>query len=229
MDKIKNNFKEVINNLESIKLLDICTGSGEFLKLFINEIKDIKSIDAIDIISKNIDIPDLNINFQIMNSDNLKFKDNSFDIVTLSNSLHHIEKLDKSLLEIKRVLKNDGFFIINEMYSNNLNPAQTTHKLLHHFSADIDKYNNIFHRYTYQKEELIELISKYFKISSIDEYITESKLELNELKNIIKLLISKVDNDKLDYFNNKSNEIINNFLSYGFCNATQLFIICKKH
>jgi SAM-dependent methyltransferase len=44
-------------------------------------------------------------------SDVLPFEDESFDIVYVSNTLHHIQKLETAIREIKRILKKDGMMV----------------------------------------------------------------------------------------------------------------------
>jgi ubiquinone/menaquinone biosynthesis C-methylase UbiE len=53
-----------------------------------------------------------NIDFQIQDSYKLSFDDNSFDIVIASNLLHLLYEPEKPVKEIKRVLKENGIFIV---------------------------------------------------------------------------------------------------------------------
>jgi ubiquinone/menaquinone biosynthesis C-methylase UbiE len=55
-----------------------------------------------------------NIKLLNMEGEDLKFKDNSFDKVFISGSLHHFENPAKGISEIIRVLKNKGKFCIME-------------------------------------------------------------------------------------------------------------------
>ncbi len=43
-------------------------------------------------------------------SENIPFPNNYFDIVCSFNSLDHVNDLDKSIFEIKRVIKKEVFF-----------------------------------------------------------------------------------------------------------------------
>ncbi len=54
------------------------------------------------------------------NSSNLPFKDNSFDGVYLKDLIHHVDNIDKTLSEIKRVTKPGGNIVIVE--GNRYNP-----------------------------------------------------------------------------------------------------------
>ncbi len=45
-------------------------------------------------------------------SENIPFNDNYFDVITSFNSLDHVENVHKSILEIRRVLKPNGLFLL---------------------------------------------------------------------------------------------------------------------
>ncbi len=56
------------------------------------------------------DFPD--IDQKLMQADDLKFKDESLDLVTMIRVMHHLPNPIPELAEIHRVLKNDGIFIL---------------------------------------------------------------------------------------------------------------------
>jgi demethylmenaquinone methyltransferase/2-methoxy-6-polyprenyl-1,4-benzoquinol methylase len=57
-----------------------------------------------------------NIDLQVMDATNLKFADKSFDVAVISLALHELEEKTQQaiLLEIHRVLKDDGKLIVVE-------------------------------------------------------------------------------------------------------------------
>ena len=57
----------------------------------------------------------------------MDYPDETFEVVAISNTLHHIEHYDKVLAEMLRVLKPGGFFILNEMYRDGQDAAQQVH------------------------------------------------------------------------------------------------------
>src|SRR5690606_12598903 len=73
------------------------------------------------------------ISFYEMEAEKLMFDDNTFDVVSISMALHHLQKIKKALKEIKRVTRQGGFIIISEPISDRLNPAQEVYKMYHHF------------------------------------------------------------------------------------------------
>jgi len=99
------------------KILEVATGTG----LLAFEICDyVKSINAIDISPEMIKVANekqkqrniSNITFEVGDSCNLAFEHGTFDVVIASNVLHLLFEPEKSLAEIRRVLKPDGIAIL---------------------------------------------------------------------------------------------------------------------
>ena len=77
-------------------------------------------------------------------------EDNSFDIISLSNSLHHLENPKEIFAEMERVLAQYGIIIINEMISDGLSKRQKSHLKLHHFAAEVDRALGGTHNETFK-------------------------------------------------------------------------------
>ena len=102
-------------------ILDIATGTGDLAlslaKLNSNIIvgldisKEMLSIGKQKVLSKNLNH---RIKMQSGDSEDLSFKDESFDIVTISFGIRNFENIEKGLNEIRRVLKSKGALIILE-------------------------------------------------------------------------------------------------------------------
>ncbi|MBL7149552.1 MAG: class I SAM-dependent methyltransferase [Candidatus Cloacimonetes bacterium] len=154
------NLEKKLKEIDGGNVLDVATGRGEFINL-IKEFKSFDNVTAID----NSDRAEKafkekfqDAEFQIMDAANMSFKDKTFDTVCISNSLHHMLNLKKTLNEMKRVLKKGGNFIINEMLSDQQDEARKSHVLLHHWWAKIDTIFSEKHDPTYSKDEIIAII-----------------------------------------------------------------------
>ncbi len=105
------------DTMETKHLLEIATGTGTHS---IDLCKQIPNITATDLSPEMLKIANeksrknniTNINFQIEDSCNLSFPDKSFDTILASNILHLLHKPDWALIEMKRVLKDNGKIII---------------------------------------------------------------------------------------------------------------------
>jgi hypothetical protein len=64
-----------------------------------------------------------------------------------------------SLVEMKRVLKTGGHFLVNELHRDGLTDAQESHMLHHHLRSEIDNILGISHNQTYHRDDLIKLVN----------------------------------------------------------------------
>lgn len=100
-------------------IVDLASGTGdltiELLKL------EPKKIYAVDISKKMLEIQKGKVNdkrLELIQAEaaNMPFDDSSIDLVTIGFGIRNFEDLEISLKEIKRVLKNDGYLIVLEMF-----------------------------------------------------------------------------------------------------------------
>lgn len=119
LENIAFSYKNIFNNSDNIKYLDIGCGNGHKTQLFgkLLEISndniygtDIKQWGPYE--QTNIKY---NFNFKfIKENGDLDYKDNTFDLITCFLMLHHVEKLEDLIKEIKRILKPNGILLIIE-------------------------------------------------------------------------------------------------------------------
>jgi len=128
--KKKNIYDNFVNEispyLSKEKLvLDLGCGPGAFSISISDKCKEVYAIDIIDdfvkaaknnakIYGKN------NIVTKLQHNNNIPIENNFFDVVFLVDVLHHVEDVESFLIDIKRVLKKNGFIVIFE--PNKLNP-----------------------------------------------------------------------------------------------------------
>ena len=157
------NARDLIGHISGGMVLDVATGNGGFIHFLLEGLKDYEKIVGID--TK----PDLETLFDKqfadhpvrslqMDATELDFKDESFDTVCISNSLHHLPNVEHTLIEMMRVLKPGGHLIILEMYCNDQTETQMTHVHLHHWWANVDRSQGICHNETYNREEIVEMV-----------------------------------------------------------------------
>ena len=235
MKKIENKLSEIAGG----NVLDVATGAGEFIQL----IKSFKSFDKITTIDTEEKFgeyikkkfPDDNIEFMKMDASKLDFPDEHFDTVCISNSLHHLKELNQVLSEMKRVLKPDGQFIINEMFSDFQDNAQMSHVKLHHWFAEIDELQGITHRKTFRKDEIKSII-KELNFSDLDiiEYRfpfdnPKDEKVLEQMDKTIDLGLKKLEKIKGNKNLISEAEDIRKYIEQnGFASASSLFVIGRR-
>ena len=119
--KWRNKVVKLVAEKQPENILDIATGTGDLaISLTSTSAKEIIGLDISDgmlevgrqkISSKKLEGI---ISMVIGDSEDLPFKDNTFDAITVAFGVRNFENLEKGLAEILRVLKPNGIFVILE-------------------------------------------------------------------------------------------------------------------
>jgi len=154
-----------LGSISAGKILDIATGTGDFINTLMKTLGNYDSFVGIDILAKDLEsakkrFKDQPVELFEMNAESLEFSNNSFDTVSMAYALHHIDKVDKALAQVQRVLKPGGNLIIQEEISDgNQTEAQKTNLLQHTWDAEIDTQLGKTHKPTLTKHEITELVN----------------------------------------------------------------------
>lgn len=94
-------------------VLELATGTGLIAKHIVNAAAHIEATDASPemITEARRGNCSAKLHFSVQDMFSLPYAGNSFDVVIVSNALHIVPQPEKSLREIKRVLKDDGVLI----------------------------------------------------------------------------------------------------------------------
>lgn len=181
---------------------DLGTGNGyvgfEIVKRYKNS--SVVGIDiTIDSIAKNKEIAESegfkNIDFINFDGINLPFDNLYFDGGVSRYALHHFPDIEQSIKEIRRVTKNNGFFILSD--------PKTYDDDNQNFVDRFQKLKPDGHVHFYQEGEIDSLFQKhgFIKVNSFRSFITyprdideryQSLLD-NESKEIIKKYRIKIE------------------------------------
>jgi len=136
---------------EGKSVLDIACGEGYGSALLARVARSVVGVD-IDATALNHarqSYYDENLNFLLGSCDSIPLPDHSVELVTSFETIEHHDKHEEMMLEIKRVLKPDGFLIISS-------PNRFVY-------SDEPKYVNEHHVKELYYDELIELLNRHFK------------------------------------------------------------------
>ena len=94
-------------------VLELATGTGLIAKNIVNAAAHIEATDASPemILEAKRDNQSAKLHFSVQDMFHLPYADKSFDVVIVSNALHIVPQPEKALVEIRRVLKDDGVLI----------------------------------------------------------------------------------------------------------------------
>jgi SAM-dependent methyltransferase len=174
-------LKKQLATYQAGQMLEVGTGSGKYMATLLKIFSGIERITGIDTDTDSLRQAEAaysshkKIQFMQMNAAKMDFADQTFDTVCISNALHHLPPGVNVIEEMKRVVKRNGLFLINELVSDDPNEAQLSHILYHHFGADVDQRLGIYHRHTYTRQEVMDIIST-------NNIIIRSIYEFNEPK-----------------------------------------------
>ncbi len=227
---------DFFNNRPVQNILDVGTGSGKFLvvlkEVFSNA--DITGIDPNTDSLKEASEKLTDVQFQKMGAEIIEFSDNLFDVTAISMALHHLPDTKKSLLEMQRVTKPGGWIIVNELFSDNLNPAQEVHKLYHHFISQIHRILGESHNETFKKEEIIEIVEDSgidiqlnFEFTKDANPILNSEELESRVEKMNELLESVKDHSEYKLLKPQIEKFRINAERFGFQSATRIVIVGK--
>lgn len=237
-------MKDVYQRLAQIDAgiaLDAATGKGEFINVIKTDFRSYAQVIGVDSSEKSVNyaqkvFPENDIEIYRMNLEKLSFESDHFDTVTIANSLHHLENTDKVFVELLRVLKPGGLFLVTEMYKDGeQTEAQQTHIMMHHWLASIDRLFGISHRETYAREDIQKMIKKLplKKLEVFDYYLPVDNPKMNRncetLLNNCRESIKRLEaSEASSELINIGNELIERINNIGCAGASRVMILGYK-
>jgi demethylmenaquinone methyltransferase/2-methoxy-6-polyprenyl-1,4-benzoquinol methylase len=110
---VKNKAVSKLPPLNKIKILDLCTGTGDIAQIFARKYPD-SEIFAVDFCEDMLEIARektsklTNIKYICSDVLNLPFNNNAFDLVFISFGLRNLNSVEAGIQEMKRVVKKGG-------------------------------------------------------------------------------------------------------------------------
>lgn len=157
------------------KILEIGSGKGSLVDYLIKRGYDIIGTEPDDFFIKESKKIFGKLPIRQMSGDDIKFKENSFDIVLSFDVFEHIPNSDKHLQEVRRVLKPNGYYLLQT-------PNKITNipwEMMNLKSFNYKKYHCSLHTLNQLKKRFMK---NGFKIQIVNIPIT-NKFTLNKVKN----------------------------------------------
>lgn len=171
-----------LSSISGGKVLDVATGSGDFIDTLMKTLRDYDCFVGIDISKEDLEAAEKRfrerqVTVIEMSAESLGFDDSSFDTVAMAYSLHHLRRGDEVLGEMRRVLKPGGTLIITEEFCDGRQTdAQRTNILQHAWEARIDSLLGETHKTTLAKHSIEEMISR-LRLESIELFESTHPVE----------------------------------------------------
>jgi ubiquinone/menaquinone biosynthesis C-methylase UbiE len=230
--------QDILRQLPAGRVLDVATGSGGFIHFLLERLTGYTEIIGIDTSERAAaafrtafaDKP--NIRFEPMDACHLDFEAASFDLVCISNSLHHFDDPRAALDQMVRVLRPGGHLLVSEMYRDGQTEAQMTHVHLHHWWGAVDSVNGLTHRETYMREELAALVSSLGLKDVAQDDLSDSSADpkspsiREELDPVFERYMQRADGHP--DLQRRGEELRQRVAEIGFHDATTLVIVVRK-
>jgi ubiquinone/menaquinone biosynthesis C-methylase UbiE len=246
---------EIYQRLREIsggKVLDVGTSQGGFIDTLMKSLKDYDSFIGIDISQKDLEkarsrFTDKPVEFDIMNAESMGFEDETFDMVSMSYCIHHLKNPKIVLDEIKRVLKQNGYLIIEECFCDgDQDESKQTDIMLHSLNIKIDTLRGENHYEILSRKQLKDLVMS-MKLSDIESYeskrfvkclFCEDMEECDDpknkdnvdfhLKDMDDMLKAMIDHPQYKELCQEADSLRKRVRATGVMPASHLFFVCRK-
>ena len=200
-------IERVLREIDGGKVLDVATQEGHFVQILMENLKSYTEIVGIDINKKAIEtawdnVSRENVRFLVMDAEQLDFENEHFDTVTISASLHHLADIRRALVEMMRVLKTGGRFILVEMHEDARTKAARTFVSLHQWVAEVDSALGYLHKKTLARQEFVNYVTAlgltqlgYYDYSDKDSD-PKDEARIEQLESLIARTIQRAENAK---------------------------------
>lgn len=237
-----DSFKRALSAIDGGNVLDVATGAGGFVAALAECLGSFETITGIDPLGSAIEkaresFEDERFAFEVGDVEKLSFADETFDTVAIANSLHHLERLDAGVSEMLRVLKPGGKLVIFEMYRDDQSEAQQTHVELHHWWARIDTARGVFHRETFTRDEIRNLLETLplsglaiddYKDDDADPLAAETVAQIEQAIDAYKARAEETDGEDVASLVARGEDLRDRLHRVGFAGATHIIATGTK-
>lgn len=124
------------------------------------------------------------VNYTVIDIQNIKYDDSSFDCAIANHMLYHVRNRDLAISEIARILKADGTFFAT---TNSINNMRGLKELVKNFDSRID-YTTFSVSREFGLENGAEQLSEHF--DSVETLVYEDSLHITEAKPLADYVLS---------------------------------------
>lgn len=175
--------RQFLSDFGGTSVIDLACGDGWFTERLCDGLRRCESLVGIDVDAAEIDeardaLGARHVRFERGTAMDLRFADASFDVVAVSNALHHICHPMRGLREAHRVLAPSGVLLVHEMTREVAGKARENARAFHHLKARVDRLLGISHHETLPEERILGLLEESgFSVQRVDRYDPEPQTD----------------------------------------------------
>lgn len=230
-----------LQRISAHAILDVATGRGNALDTLLEAKSKGGIVVGVDLsrlgmVTARLNRPQAKLDLAQMDAGHLGFPARTFDLVSISMSLHHLQDLKIALNEMLRVLKVGGHLFVTEMYRDVETPEQQTHVLLHDWWAEIDLGLGKPHFPTFERAEIVKILEDlgldetwFSEISSPAEDDPKDPDRIDMLLNVCDEYIQRArDQANADKLVDRGQDLKNRVATIGLSWAPGLLYLGRK-
>jgi len=235
-------YEQILGTVAAREALDVGCGTGAFTRQLATSLGSRASILGIDPDKDSVDearrLSDCHgarprVRFRVMSGLDMPFADDRFDLVSLSNTLHHLADPTAVLREMIRVARPGGWFLVQELVSDALTPREANERDVHHLKARIDRLHGRVHRPTYTRAQVREMLAGFapslreeamVEVDDEDPGLPGSERVREVLGFLGEYLEFVRDEPEYDEFRLEAARISGNILQHGIATPPRLLI-----
>lgn len=175
---------------EGCRILELGCGTGSMWEGKIESLPQGTSLTLTDFSKGMIEVVKskfgnfTNVDFKVMNIQDIEYDDNTFDIVIANSMLYHIPDVAKAISEIYRVLKTDGLFYAFTFGENG--QSKFINQKLKEFNPEIDAFGH--GTYSFLLQNGYKILSEEFK--NIIRYDFIDTLDVTDSSDLVDYILS---------------------------------------
>lgn len=175
--------REFLSDFGGSRVIDLACGDGWFTERLCDDLGRCDLVVGVDIDAAEIDeardiFAEPHVRFERGTAMDLRFADASFEVVGVSNALHHIRDPLRGLHEAHRVLAPRGILLVHEMTREVVGKARENARAFHHLKARVDRILGIPHQETLSEEAIMSLLEEAgFSILRVSRYDPEPQTD----------------------------------------------------
>ncbi|MFX1274240.1 MAG: class I SAM-dependent methyltransferase [Promethearchaeota archaeon] len=182
-----------IDKVNNARVLELGCGNGLLWRINASRIPENWEITLSDFsegmlkdAKKSIGNDIENIQYKVINAENIPYEDNTFDIVIANHMLYHVPDRQKAISEIYRILKRSGKFYATTAGKDSMKEIRELIMQYHSISIPVNSSNSLFENFSIENGE--RQLQEYFE--EISSKIYPNLLKVTEANPLVDYVIS---------------------------------------
>lgn len=229
--------RDYLAGLSVGSVLDVGCGDGAFTRILAESLGSFEELRGVDPDKDSVDearqlTDDRRIGYRVLADSELQRSDERFDLVTISNALHHLSHPIASIRRLIRYLAPAGMLLVREMVSDGLAPAEENSREIHHAKAEVDRACGRVHNATYTREQIRRIVHEgsggWQFVFSCEEHSPVER-ESDALPYVRDYITHLTDDTLAHELERRLDEVAVSVREVGVAQPPRLTLVCRRN